>query len=237
MRTMTKRFQLVVTCEHASNRVPVRYRALFNRSPSVLETHRGYDLGALGLTRRFARHFQVQPHLGEVSRLLIELNRSIGHRSLFSEFSAVLSAAERQTLREKYYDPYRGRVRQNIAQLVSQGQRVCHLSVHSFTPVLDGDVRRADIGFLYDPARSREQAFCRHWLQALKAARGDLQLRCNYPYQGKSDGFTTSLRKEFNGRAYLGIELEVNQRWPGQGGPAWTQLQKQLVAAFAAASC
>ena len=33
----------------------------------------------------------------------------------------------------------------------------------------------------------------------------------NYPYLGKADGFTTSLRQEFQER-YIGIELELNQK-------------------------
>lgn len=33
----------------------------------------------------------------------------------------------------------------------------------------------------------------------------------NYPYLGKSDGFTTSLRKQFPFQ-YIGIELEINQK-------------------------
>jgi hypothetical protein len=33
----------------------------------------------------------------------------------------------------------------------------------------------------------------------------------NYPYLGKADGFTTSLRHQFQER-YIGIELELNQK-------------------------
>ncbi|MFZ4076699.1 MAG: hypothetical protein ACOYKA_01815 [Legionellaceae bacterium] len=33
----------------------------------------------------------------------------------------------------------------------------------------------------------------------------------NYPYQGRSDGFTSSLRKRFSEHDYVGFELESNQ--------------------------
>ncbi|MEO8932838.1 MAG: N-formylglutamate amidohydrolase, partial [Xanthomarina sp.] len=36
--------------------------------------------------------------------------------------------------------------------------------------------------------------------------------RFNYPYLGKADGFTSYLRKQFP-KNYLGIEIEVNQKF------------------------
>lgn len=39
-----------------------------------------------------------------------------------------------------------------------------------------------------------------------------LNVRFNYTYLGKPDGFTTYLRKQFD-KDYLGVELEVNQKY------------------------
>ncbi len=44
----------------------------------------------------------------------------------------------------------------------------------------------------------------------------ELRLRRNYPYQGRGDGLTASLRKHHPDAAYVGIELEVNQRFVEQ---------------------
>ncbi|MFI4875804.1 MAG: N-formylglutamate amidohydrolase, partial [Blastopirellula sp. JB062] len=46
----------------------------------------------------------------------------------------------------------------------------------------------------------------------LLALNPDFRIRFNYPYLGKADGLTTSLRKKLTGDRYVGIELEVNQR-------------------------
>ena len=73
-----------------------------------------------------------------------------------------------------------------------------------------GVVRTADIGLLYDPARWREKAFCSVWRDSLLNLAPAMRIRRNYPYQGRSDGLATSLRRKFP-RRYLGIELEVNQ--------------------------
>lgn len=37
----------------------------------------------------------------------------------------------------------------------------------------------------------------------------------NVPYNGADDGFTTYLREQFPADKYLGIEIEVNQKYAG----------------------
>src|SRR4030065_143064 len=66
----------------------------------------------------------------------------------------------RRAILNRYSRPYRNRVEAHIAAAIAQGSRVIHLSSHSFTPVLDGEVRNADIGLLYDPARHGEAELC-----------------------------------------------------------------------------
>ena len=90
-------------------------------------------------------------------------------------------------------------------------------------------MRSADIGLLYDPGRAGEVAFASAWLEALKAADPSLRLRRNYPYLGKSDGVTMSLRRKHPPDRYLGIELEVNQRYVEAGGPEWPKIRRTLV--------
>ena len=87
-----------------------------------------------------------------------------------------------------------------------------HLSSHSFTPELNGRVRVADVGLLYDPARQGEAALCARWKASLAAIAPQFRVRRNYPYAGKGDGLTRDLRLRFSRRAYVGIELEVNQQ-------------------------
>jgi hypothetical protein len=54
-------------------------------------------------------------------------------------------------------------------------------------------------------------------------------LRSNYPYQGRSDGLTSQLRKRHPDAVYVGIEIEVNQRFVLQGGAPWEILRSDLV--------
>ena len=216
--------RLLLTCEHGGNNIPAAYEALFKGHEDVLNTHRGYDIGALELFDSMKSVADVHFY-SETTRLLVELNRSVGHPKLFSEFSGVLPEKDRERLLQLHYRPYRDKVEHMIQDFVSAGRRVLHISVHSFTPVLDGEERNADIGLLYDPKRKPEQAFCRQWKKKLQQKDKDLLVRFNYPYLGIADGLPSYLRRKFTGDQYIGIELEVNQKFPEQDSDKWEQLK------------
>jgi len=201
----------LLSCEHASKRVPPKFAYLFSGGESVLTTHRAYDRGAGTLARRLAKRLGTVVHLGNISRLLIDLNRSPTNRStLFSAYARRLSESDRADLLSGYYHPYRFQVMQQLGAWITGGLPVLHLSVHSFTPVLNGRARNVDIGLLYDPARPSEREICRSLARFLKESPVALRVRRNYPYLGKSDGFTAFLRKKYGPEVYAGIELEIN---------------------------
>lgn len=202
---------LIFSCEHAENSVPENYRKLFTQHQEVLATHRAIDFGAKKIGEYLAQAFDCAYIKSAVTRLLIDCNRSLRHPSCFSEFTKNLSKTEKQTLIETYYLPYRERVETLIEQYIAADQQVLHLSVHSFTPELNGEVRNAAIGLLYDSARHGEQEVAREWYNILCDQPQAYRIRKNYPYRGNSDGFTSALRKKYAQENYLGFEIEVNQ--------------------------
>ena len=116
-----------------------------------------------------------------------------------------------------------------VQQSVSRGRRVIHIASHSFTPVLNGRVRRADVGLLYHPGRSAEVDLCARWKASLAQFAPEIRVRRNYPYAGKGDGLTSHLRLRFPNIEYVGIELEVNQSIVLAGGRPWTALRGVLI--------
>jgi len=152
-----------------------------------------------------------------------------------SEATRHLSLRERREILDVYYHPHRKRVAAAIAEIIDSGDRVLHICSHSFTPELNGHVRTADIGMLYDPGRPGEVAFATAWIDALRAADPTLRLRRNYPYLGKSDGVAQVLRRVHPADVYVGIELEVNQRYVEAGGPAWPKIRRTLLDTLAVA--
>jgi predicted N-formylglutamate amidohydrolase len=224
---------LVITCEHGGHEVPAAYAPLFVAHQALLQTHRGWDPGALELARQMAQAFDAPLFAATTTRLLIDLNRSMGHRQLHSEATRSLARAARRDIAARYYRPHRDTVESEVARLIAAGRRVVHVASHSFTPELNGVVRRADVAWLYDPGRAGEAAQAAQWQSALRQRRPELQLRRNYPYQGKGDGLTSLLRKRHAPEQYVGIELEVNQRFVMEGGAAWTALRADIIEALA----
>lgn len=224
---------VIVSCEHGGNGVPAPYRHLFVRQGALLASHRGYDPGALVMAQELARAFDAPLFSATVSRLVVDLNRSAGHQGVFSKLTRDLPEADKKALLARYHTPHRAAVEAAIAAAVARQQRVVHVCAHSFTPVLAGVRRRADVGFLYDPARPHERALGRAWQAQLREMAPALRVRLNYPYRGTSDGLTTWLRRRFADSAYAGIELEMNQRHVRAGGASWQALRRDLVAALA----
>jgi predicted N-formylglutamate amidohydrolase len=220
---------LLVTCEHGGNRIPAPYRALFGDQRALLDSHRGYDAGALVMARALARAFGAPQVTSTVSRLLIDLNRSIGHPQLFSAATRSAPPKLRAKIIERYYRPYRVQVERLVRQLLLRARQVIHISSHSFTPELDGQVRRADVGFLYDSGRRGEAELCARWKASLAALAPDLRIRRNYPYAGSGDGLASHLRLRFPHDRYVGIELEINQSIVFAAGRRWKALRCALI--------
>ena len=202
----------IISCEHASNKVPPRFAHVFRGKEKVLFSHQAYDHGAAKLARSLAKKIDAQVYLGSISRLLIDLNRSQTNRkTLFTKYSRVLQQHDRELLVKNYYQPYRKKVEDAVEAITGMGKPVLHISVHSFAPVKKGKVRKADIGLLYDPARKYEEDLCTYIVGLLKQDEVKLRVRRNYPYLGKTDGFTSYLRRKHAAGFYVGIEVEVNQ--------------------------
>lgn len=226
---------LIITCEHGGNAIPPRYSQLFHDYADVLATHRGYDAGALTMAQELARDFAAPLVAATVSRLLIDLNRSLGHRHLYSAATRTLAKNVRAEIVRDHYRPYRDEIEALVRRAVDHGKKAIHVSSHSFTPELDGELREADIGLLFDPRRSGEVALAWGWQSALKAAAPELKVRRNYPYVGTGDGLTRYLRRCHAPAEYLGIELEINQKHVA-AGPSWDALRQIVSASLRVAS-
>ena len=187
------------------------------------------------MARELAAAFGAPLVTSTVSRLLVDLNRSIGHSQLFSAATRNAPPDLRTKILERHYRPYRARVERLVRQSISRGQRVIHIASHSFTPELNGKVRRADVGLLYHPGRRGEAGLCARWKAMLAAFAPAFQVRRNYPYAGKGDGLTACLRQYFPPGNYIGIELEVNQGIVGAADRRWAVLRGALIDSLRAA--
>ncbi len=219
---------IIISCEHGGNNIPKYYLPLFKNKKILLNSHRGWDPGALTLANKIKHDLSAPLFYSTTSRLLIDLNRSLDHTKLFSEFSKTVDETIRQKIINTIYIPYRTRITEHIKKVKSATAPTMHLSIHSFTSTLDGVERTADIGLLYDPTRQSEKSFCKKLQKSLKQAFPHLIVRRNYPYRGNADGLTTSLRRQFNEKDYAGIEIEINQKHIIANNKTWLMIKKKL---------
>ena len=228
---MSASWALLITCEHGGNAVPQEYAPLFADWGDVLASHCGYDLGALGTAQALAQATGAPLIAATTTRLLVDLTRSVGHPRQFSAVTKGLARADRQAILAGQYQPHREAVARVVSEGLAAGRTVLHIASHSFTPRFGGVTRHCDVGLLYDPGRAAEKTFCGRWLRELACLDSDLLLRRNYPYRGVSDGLATALRRRF-GQRYLGVELEVNQRFALDGGEALASVSEHLADAL-----
>ncbi|HNP08610.1 MAG TPA: N-formylglutamate amidohydrolase [Cyclobacteriaceae bacterium] len=205
-------YALLITCEHAGKLVPKKYKSLFSNSENVLNSHEGWDPGAWDVAQYLGKRLNTTPIGCHTTRLLIETNRSLNSAQLFSRYTAHLNDNEKDILINEIYYPYRQLVQLKIEQLPKP---VLHLSIHSFTPVYHGKKRKVELGLLYDPERPSEHHFCQNLQNELTSIVDDIKVRHNEPYLGIDDGFTSYLRSIYGDNQYLGIEIEISQKFIG----------------------
>lgn len=223
---------VLVTCEHGGNHVPAECAQWFAGREELLNSHRGYDIGALDLARRFAETLDATLVYSVTTRLLADLNRSPGNHALFSEVTAPLPRPERQRVLDAYYHPHRERVESILRKWIESGRRAYHVGVHTFTPVLEGKVRNVDAGILYDPSRAAEKTFAILWQKTLALSAPGLLVRRNTPYRGVADGLVPHLRTRFPEDRYIGFELELNQKFPLEEPERWREIQNAAADSF-----
>ncbi|MGY6555936.1 MAG: N-formylglutamate amidohydrolase [Wenzhouxiangella sp.] len=199
-------FSVLITAEHASCAVPAQYAGLFAGQEAVLQSHRAWDPGTADLAEALSVALDAPLLAGEVTRLLVDLNRSSGHPRHLSEFSRKLSRSQRQELSARYWQPHR----ETYRRWIEEARLLLHLACHSFTPELDGQRRNAEIGLLYDPARQRERELAERLAAAIKDAQPGLRVRMNYPYRGTANGMGQQHRRWFGEDRLITLELEVN---------------------------
>ncbi len=202
---------IVLSCEHGGHEVPPAYAHLFKGADDVLASHRGWDIGALGVAQRMACVTSSPLVACTFTRLLVEPNRSPDSGKLFSRYTESLDDNTKAAITREHYDRHRASIERLIADAIAAGRRVLHVGVHSCTDELEGHVREFEVSLLFDPDRESEADVCHPWNTELAMLEPTWRLPFNEPYKGTDDGLTTWLRGKFLAERYAGVEVEVRQ--------------------------
>ena len=200
---------VLLVCDHASRRFPQSLGTM-GLDPVARRSHLALDIGAGALTRQLAVELQVTAVLCEYSRLVVDCNRQLMDPGAFLEFgdgvivpgNRALHAADKASRANEIYWPYHGAIDAQIKRLQTLGVTPIFVSIHSFTPVLNGDSRSWEMGVLWDVDRATAEIFV-HDLRKAGYLVGD-----NEPYSGKApQDFTIDHHGESAGLPHVGIEI------------------------------
>jgi predicted N-formylglutamate amidohydrolase len=212
----------LVTCDHATNRVPAEVAGGdLGLPPAEMGRHIAHDIGALGLARALALALDSPAIASDFSRLVIDPNRGEDDPTLIMQLydgtiipgNRRLDAAARAWRLERLYRPYHAA----LAGLAAARPDRVILAVHSFTPCLRGRAPRPwHVGVLSAADRRLSDP-----LLALLRAEGDLCVGDNQPYAGHLPGDAIDRHALASGRLHTLIEVRQDLIATPEGQAAW----------------
>ena len=217
----------LVTCEHGSNQVPAWLQDHFapeqNSKAPDADPVLAFDAGALDAATSLARHLRCPLLAAKFSPAVIDVNRTLQQRSVFSPITRKLSTKRRSRIVSEIHEPYRKTLEATVERLFRKDELVIHLSVRSFAtfePAQSPETedraltaRRTDLGLLYDPSRKFELALCLDWYDDLFYSLPMLRVRRNYPRRTVAQSLMSALRLKYSDDSYIGVELQLNRAW------------------------
>jgi predicted N-formylglutamate amidohydrolase len=217
--------RLLLVCDHAANRVP---RALgdLGLAHTDLLRHIGWDIGAAAVTRELVALTGAPAVMTRFSRLVVDCNRALFHESLMPTISdrteipgnKGLGGHLREARIAQLFAPYHAEIDRQVDRLqAASGVTPVIVSIHSFTPVMDGFERPWELGVLWneDP---------RLPLPLLDILRRDAALTVgdNEPYTARDGfGYTLDMHGDARGLANALIEIRQDLIDTDQGAAKW----------------
>jgi len=226
---------IVLVADHAGRALPEEYGDL-GLPAQEFERHIAYDIGVDAVTRRLAERLGAPAVLANFSRLLIDPNRGEDDPTLIRQLydgtivpaNYPLAEQERRKRLDTFYRPYHDAVGAMISSVAAAtGAAPFILSVHSFTPAMQGRVRPWHVGILWD----RDDRAPRPLIEAL-GRDGDLVVGDNEPYDGALRGDTMFRHAIVNGYAHALVEIRQDLIADDKGAAAWTERLAPIVDAI-----
>jgi predicted N-formylglutamate amidohydrolase len=211
---------VLIVGDHASNRVPPEIDLGIDRA--LLSTHIGWDIGVAAL----AHALGAPVFLGNVSRLVIDLNREPGDPGLVPQSSDGHDISgnhgDVSDRIDRYWRPYHD----ELAAQIERTRPAMLVSLHSFTPTLSSrpdEIRPWEIGILYNQD-DRAARIAIPMLAAAGVVVGD-----QLPYSGKHLNATMNRHGEGTGTPYLGIEVRQDLIGDEAGVAKWAAILRPVI--------
>ncbi|HEX7782416.1 MAG TPA: N-formylglutamate amidohydrolase [Sphingobium sp.] len=216
--------------DHAGIATPARLGSL-GVSPADMARHIACDIGVLGLGEALARMLGA-PFIHQIySRLVIDCNRDPGSPDAIPGQSdgTIIPANTGLTPDEAairiaaIHRPYQ----EAIAQEIAGRKATVLVSLHSFTPVMNGFARPWQIGVLHGGGNERFAIA----MLAMLQARGDLNVGDNEPYRMDGTDYTVPRHAFAAGLPYVEIEVRQDLIADAAGQQAWAAILAETLTA------
>ncbi|MDY0009307.1 MAG: N-formylglutamate amidohydrolase [Bdellovibrionales bacterium] len=204
---------VLIVCDHASNRVP---QILDNvgLSKADLQKHIAWDPGTENIGQYMSEKLDAAAFFANYSRIVVDVNR--GERSPecmrdVSDHIQVpgnknLSAAQKRQRLDEIFWPYHHALSAQIKTYLKKGIVPMIVSLHSFTPEMDGYKRPWEIGVLWN----KEETIARSLIDNLRAQNPGMVVGENEPYTLKQANLSKNTIKthaEDTGLPYVIVEF------------------------------
>ena len=157
---------ILLVCDHASCRFP---KALgdMGLDPFARRCHLAVDIGAGPLSESLAASLGVTAVVQNYSRLIVDCNRELMDPGAFLEYGDGILVPGNRSLHQEdkelranaLYWPYHAAIDEQLKRLKKCGPPPAFISIHSFTPVLNGESRAWQIGVLWDKDEELKKLF------------------------------------------------------------------------------
>lgn len=225
---------IMLVCDHASCRFPELLGDM-GLDPFARRCHLAIDIGAGPLTERLSDSLGVTAVVQNYSRLIVDCNRQLMDPSAFLEYgdgilvpgNRNLHQADKDLRASALYWPYHCAIDEQIERLRKGGSPPAFISIHSFTPVLNGESRAWQIGVLWDKDERLREIFLEGFREAGYYV-GD-----NEPYSGKApQDFTIDHHAEEIGLPHIGIEIRQDLVDDEAGVAEVAEVMRKIVASI-----
>jgi predicted N-formylglutamate amidohydrolase len=205
--------QCVVVCDHASNRIPKALGDL-GLSKADREKHIAWDPGTEHIGRYLSDKLNAPAFFATYSRIVVDVNRGAGSSECMREVydhvpvpgnTGLSRVAKKQRLDEIFW-PYHKNLAALIARFRKKKKIPAIVSIHSFTPEMDGYKRPWHIGVLWN----KEDDIAMRLVDNLRAQNPGMIVGENEPYSLKAANLsknTIGTHAESAGLPYVIVEF------------------------------
>lgn len=200
---------VLIVADHASNHIPEDFYNL-GLEDKWLGDHIAYDIGTKAVALGLSKALKARCILAGFSRLLVDPNRPLDHETLIPQLSdnifvpgnANLDDAARAKRIADFHTPYHEAITQELSLMKARSVLPKIISIHSFTPVMNGQTRPWQAAVLWN----RDDRLAIATADALES-QGDLMVGRNVPYSGKILNYTMDRHAEAHRNPYITLEI------------------------------